>query len=589
MKSNSLRRCSRKTFRPRLESLETRLTPTTYTVSSLADSGPGTLRTAISSVNGDTSPDEIDFSVAGVIQLTSGVLPDITNAVKIDGTTAPGFAGAPVVELNYNDFGYGLVFDADQCTLQALCIIGNDEDGRNVSLNGSNERVIGNYIGLALDGTAQPEIGGIGIELTNSKNDLIGGSSAADHNVISGNAIGILVGQNFGQLVQNAIIMGNFIGTDPTGQSPLGNLMAMKIYSNGNTVGGSDAGAGNVIAFNSEGISISGGSGNALLGNSIHDNGTGVELNEANHNQPYPLLAFAIQTGTTTKVNGTLNAEPNTMYSVQIYVSPIQIGGQAKTLLGTVSTTSDAAGFAGFTFNAQVPPNAGAFFTSLATSPSGDTSEISPPIGLSSTANEAFVAGAYGLLLGRQADSFSVSWVNQLNAGVPAAQVLLEIQASPEYLRNQVTALYQLYLQRQPDIDGAQYWLSFLLAGGTFEEVAEGLTSSQEYFNSQGGTNQGFVTGLYTEVLNRKPSDAEVAGWESFLEAGNSRLSVSVAFLLSQEFRADLVQADYMTSLLRQADSGGLATWVNALNAGATDQQVLAEILGSPEGYLLWS
>ncbi len=104
MKNTFHRRRSRPTFRPRLESLETRLTPTTYTVSSLADSGAGSLRAAITSVNGDTSADVIDFSVAGVIQLTSGALPAITNTVKIDGTTAPNGAFIPVVEIDNHGF-----------------------------------------------------------------------------------------------------------------------------------------------------------------------------------------------------------------------------------------------------------------------------------------------------------------------------------------------------------------------------------------------------------------------------------------------------------------------------------------------------
>jgi hypothetical protein len=64
---------------------------------------------------------------------------------------------------------------------------------------------------------------------------------------------------------------------------------------------------------------------------------------------------------------------------------------------------------------------------------------------------------------------------------------------------------------------------------------------------------------------------------------------VAIGFLTSQEYRTDLVQNDYMTYLLRTADSGGLAAWVDALNAGATDQQVLAQIFGSAEGYQLWS
>ena len=65
MKYASACRRSRTIFRPRLEPLETRLTPTTYTVSSLADSGDGSLRAAITSVNADTTAGVIDFSVVG--------------------------------------------------------------------------------------------------------------------------------------------------------------------------------------------------------------------------------------------------------------------------------------------------------------------------------------------------------------------------------------------------------------------------------------------------------------------------------------------------------------------------------------------
>jgi hypothetical protein len=64
---------------------------------------------------------------------------------------------------------------------------------------------------------------------------------------------------------------------------------------------------------------------------------------------------------------------------------------------------------------------------------------------------------------------------------------------------------------------------------------------------------------------------------------------VAGAFLTSQEYRTDLVQNDYMTFLLRAADPGGLAHWVNALNTGSTDQEVLAQLLCSSEGYEIWS
>ncbi len=214
------------------------------------------------------------------------------------------------------------------------------------------------------------------------------------------------------------------------------------------------------------------------------------------------------------------------------------------------------------------------------------TLTISPP---SMTPNQAYVANVYHLLLNRTPDPSSSGWVNLLDNGASPASVVLEIEGSVEYLNDQVTAIYQHYLQRQPDSGGAQYWVSFLQTGGTFEGVAEGLTSSQEYFVLQGGTNQGFITGLYVDVLNREPSNAEIAGWETALENGASHLDVSVAFLTSQEYRTNLVEADYMTFLQRPADPGGLMTWVGALNEGINDQAVLASIFGSSEGYQLWS
>lgn len=84
------RRCA---FRPRLELLEDRTVPSTFTVLNLADSGAGSLRAAIEAAEADPGADVIDFanSVQGTIVLTGGEL-NITSDLTIDGPGAEALA-----------------------------------------------------------------------------------------------------------------------------------------------------------------------------------------------------------------------------------------------------------------------------------------------------------------------------------------------------------------------------------------------------------------------------------------------------------------------------------------------------------------
>ncbi len=610
-------------FRPRLECLESRLTPTAYTVSSLADSGDNSLRAAITSVNADTTADEIDFSVAGVVKLTSGALPAITNTVNINGRSAPDFAGTPLVEIDNNGFA-GLVLSGSNSTLASLSIV--NANGAGVTLGGSYGNpfggggfgqtisVVGNYIGLALDGSIAANTG-YGLQITNSTS-TIGGLSAADRNVISGNGAGgiQIEDQATGihiSLPNGAVIEGNFIGTDPTGQSAAPNQgNGVTIVNAGSTIGGTEDGAGNVIAFNTQaGVMMS--IDNGVLGNSIFSNGSiGIDVGgqSSASSLPAPRLSYAVESPTPNpatvhvEVGGVVNigsaiaSESNSgiVCTVQVFATLNGVPpGQGQIFVGSVQVTADSNGFAKFTLkNGSIPAGSGTTFTATVTIPfifSTNTSEFSAAIPVGGNINNLYVASAYELLLHRFPDTGAAYWVNLMNNGGSAAGVVLGIESSPEYLSAQVSAMYQFYLRRPADPAGAQGWTNFLLAGGTLEQVGEAMVSSQEFYVLQGGTNQGFITGLYDFVLRRSPSTGEVAGWETALDAGVSRASVAIAFFTSPEYRTDLVQADYMTFLQRAADDGGVAAWVNALNAGATDQQVLAQIFGSAEGYQLWS
>ena len=101
----------------------------TFTVTTTADSGPGSLRQAILDSNAATGTDIIAFSVgSGVVTIAPlTALPVLTDPVTIDGATQPGFAGTPLIALDGSQAGVGVIGLEDSgagSTVRALAIGG---------------------------------------------------------------------------------------------------------------------------------------------------------------------------------------------------------------------------------------------------------------------------------------------------------------------------------------------------------------------------------------------------------------------------------------------------------------------------------
>jgi hypothetical protein len=178
------------------------------------------------------------------------------------------------------------------------------------------------------------------------------------------------------------------------------------LYDNdfGNTVGGTVSGAGNIIAFNGgDGVSVSNDSGpatrEAILGNSIHDNaGPGIRLaNGANNDQAAPVLTAAYAPSGATIALGTLTSTPSTTFHVEFFANAAG-DPEGRTLLGSQSVTTDAAGHGSFTAFLSALPAGQGLVTASATDPNGNTSEFSagvtatplPPSSLSGVVWEDF-------------------------------------------------------------------------------------------------------------------------------------------------------------------------------------------------------
>jgi hypothetical protein len=273
-------------FRPRLEALEDRLVPATFFVTNGGDNGginpapgagTGTLRQAIIDADNTPGPDVLKFNIA-----TSGVqtiqplaaLPTIGSSnITIDGTTEGGYSGTPVIVLDGTKAGRyvdGLDIFGDACTVEGLAIVHFAGAGIAIGL-GDNNTVKLDYIGTS-DGV-NPAGNGSGVSIVGASNNTVGAVGAG--NVISGNSgDGIDIVAMVDLLSTGDQVLANFIGTTADGSHPLPNG-GFGVHIDGgasNTIGGTAAGAGNVISGNHAiGVLIngSGTTGNKVLANLI--------------------------------------------------------------------------------------------------------------------------------------------------------------------------------------------------------------------------------------------------------------------------------------------------------------------------------
>lgn len=321
-------------------------------------------------------------------------------------------------------------------------ISGNTYAG--IEVNGSSSVMIeGNRIGTDAAGTVAlgnglnagnpPSFHTDGIYLDAVTDVTIGGTAAGAGNVIAANGGDGIFAQGGDKAIDNIAIEGNRIGTNATGTAALGNSgNGVTLQSStGVTVGGTAAGAGNLISGNGgpgvflsqssfntiednqigtdaagtgalgnagAGVEVYGNSfGNAILSNAIFANGAlgidlggdGVTLNgseggagNANAYLPYPVLTAVQANASGTTVQGTYNNYLNNSqpYTLQFFASTAGDPsgyGQGQFFLGSVTLTTDNRGRAAFSVTLSPAPPGATIVSATATDSAGDTSEFS--------------------------------------------------------------------------------------------------------------------------------------------------------------------------------------------------------------------
>ena len=395
-----------------VEALEPRIAPATFMVTTVADSGDGSLRKAILDANAMPNlggPDQIQFFIPGTGVKTiapTTALPPISDAVVVDGytqpgaarnTNGPGLGDNAVLRIELNGAGAGasvagLTFGTNSGGSRVSGLAINRFGGDGILLQSGGNTIEGNFIGIDLTGT-QALGNDVGVRIDNAINNTIGGTVAGARNVISDNSEGVEI---TGSAAAGNIVQGNFIGTDASGTVGIPNFIGVAVTSNAhdNTIGGTTSGAGNVIAFNNgPGVNVVLGTGNAIRGNSIHSNGdprvglginlgrdgmtpndTGDPDSGANNLQNFPVITnVMLATG---DVTGTINSTPSTALTLDFYSNP-EDRNQGRVFLGSLPVTTDASGNRSYIFRSQTAIAPGSYVSATATDAGGNTSEFS--------------------------------------------------------------------------------------------------------------------------------------------------------------------------------------------------------------------
>ncbi len=228
-------------------------------VTTTSQTGAGSLGQAIIDTNAAVGSSVIPFDIGAVgsqqtIALSAN-LPNITNSVLVAGWSqgGAGYDGAPLIQIEGNGgVGLdGLAILADGTTIDGLDI-GGFSEGDGIYLRGSGDVIEGTYIGVDAAGAAEVSLQNqAGIDIEGGNDNTIGGTIAADRDILSNNVYeGITLGGN------DNVVEGDYIGIDGTGSLAAPNEYGVVVADgeSGNTIGGltttPGTGAGNVISGN---------------------------------------------------------------------------------------------------------------------------------------------------------------------------------------------------------------------------------------------------------------------------------------------------------------------------------------------------
>ena len=207
-------------------------------------------------------------------------------------------------------------------------------------------------------------------------------------------------------------------------------------------------------------------------------------------------------------------------------------------------------------------------------------------------ATSLWLTQQYQSLLGRTPGTADFNyWFGVLAGGATRDQVAAAITTSAEHVNYDngrwISQVYPGLLGRSAGANDLNYWVDVLNAGATRQAVVGAITQSVEYRRFDG---QQWLPQVYQQLLGRAPKPADDAYWLNVLAAGATHEQVIDNIVISPEYVSKLpsqpaawVDQVYQQLLGRHAAAADLNYWMGVLNARASKADLALQIMQSPE------
>ncbi len=458
-------------------------------------------------------------------------------------------------------------------------------------------------------------------------NTTVGGPSAADGNVIAHNGFGIAVGPPGGPGVRVALLSNSVHDNDGGGinrlpTDPAAPALASALRPAGNVLvtGALDGARPNADVLVQFFANTAADAAGKFEGQTLLDAATvTVRTDAAGHAPIHVSFArdgnFTVTATATDKAANNTSAFSNGVAVADVPPIPLQaVNDTASTPLGQaveIPVLANDTGDGLTVYGVTTPLNGTAVvkdgttvvytpaasvpvvdsFTYLVKDSHGNKANATVAVTVGTGKSEtAYVTFLFQTLLGRTpaADDGGVKfWADRLKAGTTPEQVVAGIQQSGEFKNRELQSDYEDLLGRKASAAEIITWFAYLQSGATHEDVRKSVLSSQEFYQKQGGTDAGWLNGVYQYALKRSTDPDGLKFWKDNLAKGASLRAVVDGVLGTVEATDVLIRSTYQLVLGRDVDLSGLQYWEKQIRDGLLGFDTANTLIGglgiSPE------